>query len=58
MMKLKMLQQEGITRHGSIKIIYKGPKDFKILCPYFVKSGYKKKKRTNQHVRNSMGKWL
>ena len=53
-----MLQQEGITRHGSIKIIYKGPKDFKILCPYFVKSGYKKIKRTNQHVRNSMGKWL
>ena len=39
-----MLQQEGITRHGSIKIIYKGPKDFKILCPYFVKSGYKKKR--------------
>lgn len=39
MMKLKMLQQEENTRRGSIKIIYKGP----ILCPYFVKSGYKKK---------------
>lgn len=44
MMKLKMLQQEENTRRGSIKIIYKGPKDFKILCPYFVKSGYKKKR--------------